>query len=1387
MLKKTLLILFVLAALSLAWAQVPFSATYTFDGTTGHVASFVYNGTTYEGVSMGDLLKVGVTSSSSTGNFRANNWPLGATNGSDDFDGVLDPDKYFGLTISAQTGYHFSLSTITFGVGRSATGIRQSQWRGSADDFTAPFANYTTLHAQLTNTAGVLTNPDANSSWTGNVLNLGTTFTNITTSAELRYYLFNAESATGTAGLQGPITISGTFAQSGGLPNAATPTFSPAGGLKTRSFNATISCATANATIYYTTDGTAPSTSSAVYTTPINVSTTMTIRAMATAPNHQPSGIGSVTYTFPVQASTIAALRAMPADNQTVYRLNGEAILTYQKPTRNQKYVQDATGAILIDDNNNIITTTYNVFDGITGLIGTLNSYSNLLQFIPVVDPGAATSSNNTIPEEIRTLASLTEADQAKLIKVENVSFLSATGNFAASVNYNISDPSGTAIFRTAFNLNDGCNYIGTPIPTVPQDIWCLVGQFNNDMQITARFLSDFEDSGAAPNLPTKLAIINIDPASPYVNSNFSVTVQAQNANNAPGLVTQNTTVSLIVNDGNGGLSGTVTGTIVQGESTVTISGVQYDMVESGVTITAAATSGMTLLPGTSSSFDVLDTPIEPTVTVLARPSQINLADASTQSAVLMQLQSYPTDDVRYRLYNGGNQYAPWDPATDTYVTSTSYGAGPLPIGTPTTSAVWWIVFERGSNNSTVASYRDRQGPGYSTNFQTQALPAATEMTEPFEISLNVPLSPARYDLNNKYVVLGYDAEVGGTLITAASTDLNTGAFVMHASSGTVIRRIEVRALNNTLMESITGEWDGQGQVGYYDAVEGLEGTALRSGLRTITSTGHLNNSWDSTRYHIYAALDNVNNTVTCVYTNQVFNHPAGTMSTPEGLSAEHSYPREWFTGHAEYNWMDTDLHALFPATQPSNSARSNYPYDYVSSITSTWGSGNYFSYGGLNANGNNAFDVADQFKGDAARALLYMGMRYYTDDANFTQGNVNLIPILLQWHAMDPVDAYEISRNEGIFLFQGNRNPFIDHPQWIDSIWGTVSIAAPVAILPTNVAEHGFTANWEAVTGAASYRLDVSTSSGFYGYLNGFKNRIVNGTSESLAALDPATTYYYRVRAIGPNGEVSHVSNTIYATTTVGGSVVYYWNFNDNVPATGVDWDQNIASQIGSGSITYNFTAARSFAGTTLNGESGEVNGGAFCPIGGVEVLENNGNFFEMAMPSTGLQNLVLTYATRGTSTGFTSQQFLYTTDGVNYQEKITFTDPLTNNWLASQVRTVDFSDVPAANNNPNFKIRVVLDGATYATGNNRFDNIKVFGTPYSGGGLETPQNVTIVQNGANVTISWQSVAGATGYRVYATDNPGVFGGTYTPTANTSITVPAAAAKQFYRVTAVQ
>lgn len=204
--KKTFLFLSLLFAVGLVFAQTPFTATYTF-GADGNVQSFAYNGTTYPGITMSNVDKVGVTTSSSTSNFRATTWPT-----------VSSPDtgKYIGFTITAASGYKFTVNTINFGIGRSSTGTRDTEWRGSADSYGALINNYTTLNSNLTNNSGVLNNPDTNSNWTGNVLTLGSSYAEVTTSCGFRVYLYTAEASGGTAGLAGPLTVTGTITQTGG-------------------------------------------------------------------------------------------------------------------------------------------------------------------------------------------------------------------------------------------------------------------------------------------------------------------------------------------------------------------------------------------------------------------------------------------------------------------------------------------------------------------------------------------------------------------------------------------------------------------------------------------------------------------------------------------------------------------------------------------------------------------------------------------------------------------------------------------------------------------------------------------------------------------------------------------------------------------------------------------------------------------------------------------------------------------------------------------------------------------------------------------------------------------------------------------------------------------
>jgi hypothetical protein len=202
---------------TITFAQTNFTATYNFAGNETDVVSFAYNGDTYEGITPQPLLKLGVTSTGSTNNFRAKEWPLGATSESDVFTGVIDLEKYIGFSIEPVAGYTFTITSIKFGLGRSATGPRQFEWRGNADGFASALSTYEALNTNLTNVDGVLTCPDANSNWLNNTLTPGAVYQNLSTTAEFRLYAYNSEQNGGTAGLQGNLIIEGTFVATGDI------------------------------------------------------------------------------------------------------------------------------------------------------------------------------------------------------------------------------------------------------------------------------------------------------------------------------------------------------------------------------------------------------------------------------------------------------------------------------------------------------------------------------------------------------------------------------------------------------------------------------------------------------------------------------------------------------------------------------------------------------------------------------------------------------------------------------------------------------------------------------------------------------------------------------------------------------------------------------------------------------------------------------------------------------------------------------------------------------------------------------------------------------------------------------------------------------------------
>lgn len=231
----------------------------------------------------------------------------------------------------------------------------------------------------------------------------------------------------------------------------------------------------------------------------------------------------------------------------------------------------------------------------------------------------------------------------------------------------------------------------------------------------------------------------------------------------------------------------------------------------------------------------------------------------------------------------------------------------------------------------------------------------------------------------------------------------------------------------------------------YYTGITATEGEALKSQLTSLIST-NTNTSYNGVREFIYSHLDNIDNTVTCVYTGKLETHSYGNTSAPTGMNTEHTYPQSWYENHLPSGGIalaKADAYHLFPTLASVNTSRGNLAFDNVETVTYTYSEAvGYTSYRGTNSDGITVFEPADQHKGNVARAMLYMNLRYnlpLSEDSFYI--DVNMIPTLIAWHLTDPVDEIELMRNDEIHTYQGNRNPFVDHPEWVTTIYGGVQV----------------------------------------------------------------------------------------------------------------------------------------------------------------------------------------------------------------------------------------------------------------------------------------------------------------------------------------------------------
>ncbi len=241
-----------------------------------------------------------------------------------------------------------------------------------------------------------------------------------------------------------------------------------------------------------------------------------------------------------------------------------------------------------------------------------------------------------------------------------------------------------------------------------------------------------------------------------------------------------------------------------------------------------------------------------------------------------------------------------------------------------------------------------------------------------------------------------------------------------------------------------------QGAGSYYDNIDPRKTTFIED-LKTRIREPYTQvpySQYDETIIANYESQDNGDGSrsVFCVYSHDEYNY-TGTF-TWDVFSREHTWAQSWMpvdpndpVERDEYS----DQHHLFPVNQDkANAVRSNYPLGKVVSADNVFKEAKR----GTDADGHEVYEPRDPHKGDAARALLYMSIRYDDIDGydwSFNWLNNHIVNdlskdpqdlnLLLQWNDQDPPDQWETERNDYIQTIQENRNPFVDHPEYVNYI----------------------------------------------------------------------------------------------------------------------------------------------------------------------------------------------------------------------------------------------------------------------------------------------------------------------------------------------------------------
>lgn len=312
---------------------------------------------------------------------------------------------------------------------------------------------------------------------------------------------------------------------------------------------------------------------------------------------------------------------------------------------------------------------------------------------------------------------------------------------------------------------------------------------------------------------------------------------------------------------------------------------------------------------------------------------------------------------------------------------------------------------------------------------------------------------------------------------------------------------------------------------GYYDSAAGKTGAELKAALHNIIK-GHIGYSYGEARYLLAKtdrdSADSPN--VRIIYSNHIV---SGAWDGGITWNREHVWAKSRGFIEIDNNTIGvgSDLHNLRSCIPEVNSARNNRwfaecssPYIYNGEATGSYTSSSQWIWKPRNED-----------KGDVARIMFYMAVRYEVGGSEPDLELVDYFPpdstrdplyaklsALLQWHIEDTVDSWERGRNEVIYSYQHNRNPFIDHPEYVALIWGSnLPPLAPSNLSAETITQTSVTLTWSDnsldETGFRIYQDDDSLTT-----------TAANVTTYFVENLTPATHYVFTITAINQNGESS-------------------------------------------------------------------------------------------------------------------------------------------------------------------------------------------------------------------------------------------------------------------------